>query len=75
MAAATVDSFCLPLLWLFFFPFSYTLRHGFTPRHAGVGSGARLQMPTNSFVWQFQKIDSRPPNSSAATHALQPDAF
>ena len=34
-----------------------------------VGPGARLRVPTNSFVWQIQKIDSRPPNSSPGTHA------
>jgi hypothetical protein len=33
------------------------------------GSGARLVMPENSFVWGIEKIDSRPPKSSPGMHA------
>jgi hypothetical protein len=55
----------------FSFP-SHTLRHWFTPQHAGVGSGARLQLPTNSFGMCEQTAhDSQLTNPSAATHAPQ----
>ncbi len=32
-------------------------------------------MPTNSFVWGIEKIDSRPPNSSLGTHAPEQDCL
>ena len=38
-----------------------------------MGSSARLRAPTNSFVWQNEKIDSRPPNSSPGAHAPAAD--
>jgi hypothetical protein len=39
---------------------SYTLRPHLGLNLGSEGSGARFEFPKNYFVWDFQKIDSRP---------------